>query len=169
MRIVVADWETYFDDSFTLSKLSTEAYIRDPRFEAHGVAIKWGPDEAPQWYEERRARQILKDEDWSDVYMIHHHAQFDSLIESHHYDVHPKMIGCTLSMARLLLGNHISVPLDSVRKQFGLPPKITPYNLFKGKHWNELTPAVQEQIADGACDEVESIFVIFKKMLSGDY
>ncbi|MFA5897737.1 MAG: hypothetical protein WC829_01360 [Hyphomicrobium sp.] len=64
-------------------------------------------------------------------------------------------------MARLLLGNHISVSLDSVRKQFDLPAKITPYNLFKGKRWHELDRATQTQVGDGACDEVESIWKLF--------
>lgn len=169
MRIVVLDFETYFGDDYTLSKMSTEVYIRDPRFEAHGAAIKWQHNIDARWYDEPELRYVLKNEDWSDVFLIHHHAQFDGLILSHHYDVHPKMLGCTLSMARLLLGNHISVSLDSVRKQFNLPAKITPYNLFKGKHWNELSPDVQEQVADGACDEVESIFIIFQKMITGDY
>jgi DNA polymerase len=162
MRFVVADWETYFDSkSYTLSKMTTESYVRDPRFAAHGVAIKWGPDHAARWYDERQARQVLADEDWSDVMMIHHHAQFDSLIESYHYNVHPKMIGCTLSMARMILGNHLSVSLDSVRKHYGMPAKRTPYHLFGGKHWHELAEQERASIADGACDEAESIWKIF--------
>lgn len=161
MRIVVADFETHFGDDYTLSKMSTEAYIRDPRFEAHGCAIKWSPDLPAKWWNGDELPALFKETDWSDVFLIHHHAQFDGLILSHHYNVHPKMFGCTLSMARLLLGNHISVSLDSVRKQFGLPEKRTPYNLFRGKHWGELTPDVQQQVADGACDEVESIWTLF--------
>ena len=169
MRIVVADWESFFDSKdFTLKKLSTEAYVRDPRFKAHGVAIKWGPDTDARWYDEPEARYLLKNEDWSDVFMIHHHAQFDSLIESHHYGVYPKMIGCTLSMARLLLGNHLSVSLDAVRKHFNMPAKITPYGLFDGKQWNELSRETQQLLADGACDEVESIYKIFK-LLAKDF
>lgn len=162
MRFVTADFETFYSSKdYMLEKLSTEEYIRDPRFEAHGVAVKWSPDTPARWYDARQARFILAQEDWSDVFMIHHHAQFDSLIESHHYNVHPKMIGCTLSMARLMLGNHLSVSLEQVRKHFGIPPKTTPYGAFDGKHWNELTPQVQAQMAEGACDEVESIWSIF--------
>ena len=44
LRIVAVDYETFFSEEYTLKKLSTEAYIRDSRFEAHGAAIKWGPD-----------------------------------------------------------------------------------------------------------------------------
>lgn len=166
MRVVVADWESYYDSkTYTLSRMTTESYVRDPRFEAHGCAIKWQHDIPARWYDQDEIRHIMAEEDWSDVFMIHHHAQFDSLIESHHYDCHPKMIGCTLAMARLLIGNHLSVSLEAVRKHFGMPGKLTPYNLFDGRHWNELTPDVQQQIADGACDEVESIFKIFGLLL----
>lgn len=161
MQVVVLDLETYFADDFTLSKMTTEEYIRDPRFIAHGAAIKWSANTAAQWYDEPRLRFVLKEHDWSDTFLISHHAQFDHLILSHHYDVHPKMSGCTLSMARLLLGNHLSVSLDAVRKHFGIPLKTTPYGLFKGKHWHEMTPEVQRLVGEGACDEVESIRKIF--------
>lgn len=162
MRIVVLDFESFYSDDYTLSKMSTEAYIRDPRFEAHGAAVKWSPDQPAVWYDEPQLRQVLKQQDWSDVLLVHHHAQFDGFILSHHYNVHPRLFGCTLSMARLLLGNHLSVSLDSVRKHFGMPLKTTPYNLFKGKHWNEMHPSVQQQVAVGACDEVESIWQLFQ-------
>ena len=161
MRPVVLDLETYYGDDYTLSKMTTESYIRDPRFEAHGAAIKWDKNTSAVWYDQRELAYILKEEDWSDVFLIHHHAQFDGFILGHHYGVHPAMFGCTLSMARLLLGNHLSVSLDSVRKHFGLAAKTTPYNLFKGKHWNELDGRTRQLVAEGACDEVESIWKIF--------
>ncbi len=161
MRFVVLDYETYFADDFTLSKMTTEAYIRDPRFQAHGAAIKWSKDHDARWYDEPELREVLQNEDWSDVCLIHHHAHFDGLILSHHYGVTPKMYGCTLSMARLLLGNHISVSLDSVRKQYGFSEKKTPYNLFRGKRWSELDQPTRDLVAEGACDEVESIWRLF--------
>lgn len=170
MRFIVADWETYFDSKeYTLSKMTTESYIRDPRFEAHGCAIKWSPDLPAKWWNRHELPALFAQVNWSDVFMIHHHAQFDSLIESHHYNIHPKMIGCTLSMARLMIGNHLSVSLESVRKHFGIPSKTTPYNLFNGKRWDELSPAVQQQIGVGACDEVESIFSIFQRFMADGF
>jgi len=54
MQVVVLDLETYFSDDYTLKKLSTEAYIRDPRFRAHGAAIKWSENTSAQWYDERQ-------------------------------------------------------------------------------------------------------------------
>jgi hypothetical protein len=165
MRPVVLDFETYFDRksgySLSAAGVTQESYTRDARFEAHGAAVKWSPQHAAIWYDEKELRFHLANEDWSDVFLICHHAQFDGLILSHHYGVVPKLWGCTLSMARQLLGNHVSASLDSVRKHFGIPAKTTPYSLFEGKHWNEMSPEVQRQVGEGACDEVESIWKIF--------
>jgi DNA polymerase len=164
MRIVTIDFETYFSDDYTLKKLSTEAYIRDPRFEAHGASIKWAPDTAARWYDARQLKFVLEQEDWSDTAILCHHVQFDGLILATQFHVRPKLWLCTLSMARLLLGNHLSVSLDSVRAQFGLQAKRTPYERFKNKHWRDLDHDTQTALADGCCDEVESIWAVFGKL-----
>lgn len=164
MRIICADAETYFADDFTLSKMTTESYIRDKRFECHGWAVKWGPDHEPKWYDDRQARYIFAQEDWSDTAIICHHTNFDGLILSHHYGIVPKLYLDTLSCARLLLGNHLSVGLDALAKHYGLAAKTVPYNLFRGKHWNELSQAVQQQVAEGACHDVNLTWQLFKKL-----
>jgi DNA polymerase len=169
MRPVVLDFESFYSDDYTLSKMTTESYIRDPRFEVHGAAIKWDAKTSAVWYDQRELAYILKEENWSDVFLIHHHSQFDGFILSQHYDVHPGMFGCTLSMARLLLGNHLSVSLDNVRKHFGIPAKVTPYNLFRGKHWNELDANTQRLVGEGAVDEVESIWKIFGLLMQAGF
>lgn len=162
-KTIVIDFETRFDSEYSLSVLSTEQYIRDPRFEAHGAAIKWAPEQPAVWYDEPELRKVLKQTNWSDVFLICWHAQFDGLILSHHYDVRPKMWGCPMSMARMLHPANVSVSLDNIRKHYGMLGKTTPYNLFKGKHWIELTPEVRSQVARGAEDEVESIWTLFKR------
>lgn len=164
MRIIALDFETFFSTEFTLSKMTTESYIRDPRFEAHGAAIKWSANEPAGWYNESALKKVLAQQDWSDTAVICHHAQFDCLILAHHYGVRPRFIFDTLSMARLLLGNHLSVSLDSVRKHFNMSAKQTPYELFKGRHWHELTPDVQRLVAQGCEDEVESIWALFQRL-----
>lgn len=163
MKIVCLDFETFFSDEYTLKKATTESYIRDPRFQAHGAAIKWGADHQARWYDARQLKQVLNETDWSDVALLAHHGHFDFFILAVHYGVRPKMYLDTLAMARLLLGNHLGVSLESVRRHFGLPSKRTPYEKFKGKKWGELSREVQEELAEGCCDEVESIWTIFQK------
>lgn len=162
--MIALDFETFFSQDFTLSKMTTESYIRDPRFEAHGAAIKWSQHEPATWYTDQALREVLARVDWSDTAVIAHHAHFDGLILAHHYNVRPKLWLDTLSMSRLLLGNHLSVSLDSVRKHFGMPAKRTPYELFKGRHWHELSGETQSLVAIGCEDEVESIWALFQKL-----
>jgi hypothetical protein len=175
VNIITLDFETYFDDEYTLSKMTTEAYVRDPRFEAHGCAI-WDHSlgGSPAWFDEYTDRDIgaslsyqLRAIDWANTAVLCHHTHFDGLILSHHYGIKPAMYLDTLSMARALLGTHISKSLESLAKEFGLGAKTVPYNLFKGKHWHEIAPDVQRQVAQGACDDVELTWNLFRKLAAG--
>lgn len=163
MNIFTLDAETFFSDDYTLSKSTTEAYVRDPRFEAHGWAVR-DPraDAPPRWFTHNEFIGFASTIDWSKAAILAHHSQFDLFILNHHYGIRPKFIFDTLSMARLLLGNHLSVGLDSLAKHFGLAAKTVPYNLFKGKHWNELSPQVQQQVGEGACHDVELTWQLFQ-------
>ena len=40
MDLITIDFETYYDKEFSLSKMTTEEYVRDPQFEVIGVGIK---------------------------------------------------------------------------------------------------------------------------------
>lgn len=165
MNIVTLDFETYFDKDYSLTKLSTEEYVRDPRFEIHGCAIRW-PSGELEW---RRDLYRVEGATIERSALLCHHTHFDGLVLAHHYGVRPAAYLDTLSMARLLLGNHVGHSLDAVRQQLGLPVKRTPYHLFKGKHWAELTVDVQREIAAGALDEVCSIWLIFNRFMVGAY
>jgi DNA polymerase len=165
VNIITLDFETYFDKDYSLSKLTTEEYVRDPRFEVHGVAIKW-PNGVAEWWHDFT--------DWDDVKLddcaiLCHHAQFDGLILTHHYGVKPAAWLDTLSMSRLLLGNHVKHSLDSLREHFHMTLKSTPYKKFKGLHWDQMSPELRREIEAGAIDEVESIYSIFTRFMSGNY
>ena len=48
MDLITLDFETYYDRDFSLSKMTTEEYIRDPRFEVIGVGVKVN-NEGTEW------------------------------------------------------------------------------------------------------------------------
>lgn len=164
MKIITLDFETFFSDEFSLSRMSQEAYCRDQRFIPHGAAIKWTPETPAKWYTHRELVEGFPRVDWADTAVVGHHLQFDAAILNWTYGVKPKFLFDTLSMARQVLGNHLSVSLDAVRKHYGIPAKITPYSQFKGKLWHEMTLEVQRAVAAGAEDEVESIWRLFQIM-----
>ena len=125
MNIITLDFETEFDDDYTLKKMTTEAYVRDPRFRAHGCGIK-GSGKHTWWLNEPEFRDWTTKQDWSQIAALCHHAHFDGLILSHHYGVRPALWLDTLSMARALIGNHLSVSLESLAAHFGLAVRAVP-------------------------------------------
>lgn len=164
MNIVTLDFETYFDSDYSLKKMTTEAYVRDPRFEVLGCAIKVvGAAVGANWWNAQGFAHLVRENPkfFTESVILCHHAQFDGLILSHHYGVKPRAWLDTLSMARLVLGNHVSVGLASLSQHFGLQAKNVPYDLFKGKRWAELDAGVQKSVADGACHDVELTWQIF--------
>ena len=49
MAFVTLDFETFYDGQFSLSRMTTEEYIRDSRFEVIGVGLKVDDNE-PEWF-----------------------------------------------------------------------------------------------------------------------
>lgn len=161
--IVTLDFETYFDTAskYTLKKMTTEAYVRDPRFKAHGLAIKCA-DMPTTWFDEDDDWTALVD--WNNCAVLCHHAQFDGLILAHRYGIKPRMWLDTMAMGRALLGSHISVALGSLARMFNLSDKTVPYDLFDGKQWEQLDGATRKLVAGGACHDVDLTWDIFCRL-----
>ena len=163
MNIWVCDFETFFSDDYTLKKLSTEHYIRDPRFEALMLAVR-DPKGETFWVPQEDIKYFLGTIDWTKDAILCHHAHFDGLIFSHHYGVRPRMWFDTLSMARLVLGNHLSVALGALAKHYGLEDKSVPYDLFRGKRWADIDPSLRVALGEGACHDVSLTWDIFARL-----
>ena len=172
MNLLVLDFETFYSSEFTLKKLTTEGYIRDPRFETLccGLYMQGDPvtGEGPPWshWEALDGTKATFDLiDWENTGVVCHHAQFDGLILSHHFGIKPAFWFDTLSMARLVVGTHVSASLASLAAMFDLVPKNVPYDLFKGKRWHELTDYEQTLVGEGAAHDCEITYQLFQKLL----
>lgn len=122
--LIVLDFETAWDKKeYTLSKMSTEAYIRDPRFKAWGLSWKYYGEGVAQWVSHRDVPAFFQSIDWSKTGVLAHNAQFDVSIMSWVYGHTPCFIMDSLSMARALRGVEVGNSLRKLAEQFGLPPK----------------------------------------------
>jgi DNA polymerase len=114
--------------------MTTESYIRDPRFEVIGVGVK--VDDYPtDWFSgtHDEIRDWLNILDWSDVHLLCHHTAFDGAILSWHFGIRPKYYFDTLSMARPLHGLTVGGSLAALAKHYGLPAKGTEVIKASGK------------------------------------
>lgn len=117
--IITLDFETYYDKAFSLSKLTTEEYIRDDRFEVIGVAVAVD-DGQPEWFSGTQAetKAFLKKFDWENALALAHNMQFDGAILNWHFGIKPKGYLDTLCMARAVHGVDAGGSLKALAERY---------------------------------------------------
>ena len=165
--ILTIDFETRWDKTnYTLSKMTTEEYIRDDKFLAFGVCIhEYGTDAIPQWYGGDELHRILSTYDWTRTAVLAHNAQFDIAILEWVYGVHPCFIFDTLSMARALRGVEVGNSLAKLASDFGLPPKGTA--VYSTDGLVQLTPKIEAELAEYCTHDVHLCERIFGQLIQG--
>ncbi len=166
-RILTIDFETRWNRSdYTLSKMTTEEYIRDPRFKAFGAcAHELGSDTRTVWHRHDELNAFVDSVDWSRTAVLAHNAQFDVSILSWRYGVQPAFIFDSLSMARALRGVEVGNSLAKLAEDFGLPAKGRAVHSTDGLE--ELTPIIEEELAAYCAHDVYLCEQIFSKLMIG--
>jgi len=166
-KILTLDLETRWSKAdYTLSKMTTEEYIRDPRFKAFGACLhEYGSDEPPRWYNGEDLHDALTQYDWTQTAILAHNAQFDVSILEWKYDCHPVFILDTLSMARALRGTEAGNSLATLAQEFDLPPKGNAVHNTDGLE--ELTPEIEAELAEYCAHDVMLCEEIFHRLSQG--
>jgi len=126
MDLITVDFETYYDRYFSLSRITTEEYIRDQRFEVIGVGIKVNNGEV-EWFSgsKEATAKFLKKFDWENSFALAHNMMFDGAILSWIFNIHPKILVDTLSMARPVHGVDAAASLKALAEYYNLGAKGT--------------------------------------------
>jgi len=166
-RIIAVDFETRWDSKdYTLSKMTTEEYIRDLRFKAFGCCFhEYGSDDPIVWVGERDLREYVAGVDWSRTAVLAHNAQFDVSILCWRYGITPAFIFDTLSMARALRGVEVGNSLARLATDFGLPEKGRAVHSTNGLE--SLGPDVEFELAEYCKHDVYLCEQIFERLVEG--
>jgi len=166
MDIVTIDFETYYDKEFSLSKMTTEAYIRDPQFEIIGVGIKVN-DYPTDWYSGDNPGKFLKSLDYSKRAILCHNTAFDGAILSWLFGIKPKLWLDTLSMARPLHNVTVGGSLAKLVTHYGLGQKGDEVVAALGKRKKDFTEAELAQYGKYCINDVNLTKQLFDKMKVG--
>jgi DNA polymerase len=167
-KIITIDFETRWSKKdYTLSKLTTEEYIRDKKFIAFGACVHvYGSGEDIRWVSGRDLPEFFSGVDWSRTAVLAHNAQFDVSIMEWVYDAHPCFIFDTLSMARALRGVEVGNSLAKLAYDFGLPAKGTAVHSTDGL--DQLDSEIEAELAEYCKHDVFLCEEIFRR-LSPEY
>jgi DNA polymerase I-like protein with 3'-5' exonuclease and polymerase domains len=165
-QIITIDFETYWDtkEGYTLSKMTTEEYIRHDKFRAFGACVHvYGSDEPTRWFGDAELREYFSGVDWGRTAVLAHNAQFDVSIMEWRYNARPCFIFDTLSMARALRGVEVGNSLAKLARDFGLPDKGTAVHSTNGVH--ELDAALERALAEYCKHDVFLCEEIFRRLV----
>ena len=177
MDILTIDFETYYAKDYGLRKLTTEEYIRDPRFEVIGVAIKKigaelssGNANAPVWFSgsKKQTAKFLAQFDWGNSIVLAHNAMFDMSILNWHFGIKPKKIADTLAMARAIHSIEVGGSLAALSEYYELGAKGTEVHAAIGKKRLDFTTEELEAYGGYCIQDAELTYKLFQ-VLNKDF
>ena len=168
MNILTIDFETYYSREFSLTKVTTEEYVRSPEFETIGVAVQINDGE-PEWFsgDGESMHQFLTRYDWANSLALAHNAPFDGAILKWVYGLSPKGWLDTLSMGRALHGTEVGGSLKVLAQHYALGEKGTEVENALGVHRADFSPAQLERYGDYCKNDVALTWELFNAMSAG--
>lgn len=171
MKYLFLDLETYYDQEYSLKRMTPLEYALDPRFEALGCGFIDGGG-ARLWVEGPDLPRFFDDVDWPNTWAISHNALFDMVVLSFRYGKVAGRYGDTLAMARNQLGHKLkSLSLESLAKYFGLSAKMTTLQRMVGVGYQQLIrdPALHQEMKAYGIDDTVKCRTIFANLIAGGF
>jgi DNA polymerase len=166
MNLITVDIETFYSKDYSLSKITTEAYVNDIRFEAIGIAVKRN-NEPTRWFtgSYSEIKGWLSQFDWGNSMVIAHNAMFDGAILGWRFGIYPKAVVCTLSMARALHAVSVGGSLAALAEYYRLGVKGTEVLNAIGKRRLDFSKTEMDAYGSYCINDVELTYKLFKAML----
>lgn len=169
MSFMTVDFETFYSASVSLSKLTTEEYIRHPEFHIIGVGVSID-GKAPVWvsgtHEEIRGI-LLELVDWHTSAVLCHNTVFDGAVLEWVLGIHPEYYYDTLSMARALHGIDAGGSLAKLAQRYSIGEKGTAVEEAKGKRREDFTSVELALYGEYCMNDVVLTNELFKRMAVG--
>lgn len=163
MNIVTLDFETFYDTGFSLSRLTTEEYIKDDSFQVIGYALKIDEGQT-KWFtgSHDELKLELDKIDWSNSMLLCHNTMFDGAILSWVFNIVPFAYLDTLSMARAIHGVNAGGSLKALAERYNIGQKGTEVLDAKGKRLEDFQDHELHQYGLYCKNDVKLTYDLFK-------
>ena len=171
MNLITIDFETFYEkSSFSLSKMTTEEYVRSDRFEVIGVAIKVNGGET-EWASgtHKQIADYLKTFPWKESMMLAHNCMFDGFIMSEKFGITAKAYADTMCMGRGIHGVESSASLAVLTERYKLGVKGDEVIAASGKNRVDFTEEELNRYGDYCVNDVELTYKLFNAMVKNGF
>lgn len=166
MDLITIDFETYYDRDYSLSKITTEEYVRSKQFEVIGIGIKVNDGET-EWASgthEQLKQWLQTSFKWSDSMVLAHNTLFDGSILSWRFGINPRAWLDTLCMGRAIHGVEVGGSLKAMAERYGIGEKGTEVVNALGKRRVNFSEADLSRYGDYCINDVNLTYTLFQKM-----
>jgi len=166
MKIIAVDVETYYDNDYSLRRMTVPEYVLDPRFECIGWAV-YDPSTGKKWYDHGQFEDYLRS-NTGPCAMISHNALFDMSVMAWRFGYVPTMMIDTLGMARAMLAADLkSLSLANVAMHLGLGAKGDTVHKVVGMGAAAIRQAgIYNEYAAYSMNDAELAYRIFEKLMA---
>ena len=166
MDLITLDFETFYSKDFSLTKMTTEEYVRDPRFEIVGVGIKVNNGDT-EWASgtHEELKRYFNGFDWANSMVLAHNTMFDGAILSWLFDIRPRVWADTLCIARAVHGVEVGGSLKALAERYNLGVKGTEILNALGKRRLDFTDDELDSYGDYCINDVELTYKLFNRLL----
>lgn len=170
MNIITIDMETYYDPTYSLSKISTEEYVRSDQFQVIGFSYKLN-DNHTVWISgtDEHIKEAINKLAWDASFVLCHNTMFDGAILSWRYGVKPRGWLDTLSMGRALHGINAGGSLKAMAERYGVGVKGTEVINALGKRRSDFTYEELNRYGQYCNNDVDLTWSIFNKMMAAGF
>lgn len=173
VKLLTLDFETYFDQDYSLTKMTTEDYVYDPRFQIIGCSLRVGTDDGVQarFIPGPLVHQVLQKVEFSSLAVLCQNTTFDGLILTRLNLPAPKLWLDTKSMGKALYGQHLQrCGLKEMLEHTGLPfVKGNATSWAKGLRYEHFTPTQLSEYGAYCCNDTDSTLALFKRMMASGF
>lgn len=169
MNLITLDFETFYEQGFSLSNLTTEEYIRDEKFQVIGVGVKID-DRETEFITgtHNHIKTKLMEIDWNEAILLCHNTQFDGAILSFIFNIVPFIYLDTLGMARAKHGVDVGGSLAALVERYQLGKKGTEVVDAKGKRVEDFTAEDLKQYGEYCKNDVNLTYKLYN-VLAQDF
>jgi DNA polymerase len=167
--VITIDFETYYDREFSLSKITTEEYVRDRCFEVIGVGVKVD-EKKTEWFSgtEAQIKFWLGKFEWDKSLVLAHNMMFDGAIMAWRFGIDPKGWLDTLCMARAVHGVEVGGSLKALAERYGIGEKGTEVVNALGKRRKDFSEEELKRYGEYCRNDVELTYKLFN-ILRADF
>ena len=168
MDLITIDMETFYAQDYSLSKITTEDYVRSDKFEVIGLAVKVN-NNATEWASgtHEQINEWLQTFNWADAMVVCHNTMFDGAILAWRFGINPRVWADTLCMGRALHGIEVGGSLKAMAERYKVGVKGEEVIAAKGKRRLDFTDAELDRYGDYCINDVEITHKLFHLMAKG--